>query len=192
MRGEETQLLGLLSNDAAAQLVCMPGTHCKWVKAEAGSIVAFRTYMTGEAFSLFSEHSILARLMNHEGAQEVDEWRAFDAGLERAAQVGYLLHHLFAVRTQGLFGNMAPAELRNYLSGILIGHEVLAAQAVENISGPAVLVGDAQLTARYERALAWRGIAYTRAPADIVVRGLTKIARVLGWLSPSAREEIRS
>ena len=33
MRGEETQLLGALGLDAAGEaLVCMPGTHSKWVR----------------------------------------------------------------------------------------------------------------------------------------------------------------
>ena len=36
MRGEETQLLGALSESFASgtQLVCMPGTHSKWVNVE--------------------------------------------------------------------------------------------------------------------------------------------------------------
>ena len=101
MRGEETQLLGLLLDDARAHLVCMPGTHCKWVRVAAGSIVGFHTYMTGEAFKLFAEQSILSRLMQPNGENDDDDWNAFDRGLDRAAQPGHLLHHLFAVRTQG-------------------------------------------------------------------------------------------
>jgi 2-dehydro-3-deoxygalactonokinase len=184
MRGEETQLLGLLQDHGDSRLACMPGTHCKWVNLASETIVGLRTYMSGEAFKLFAQHSILSRLMmpNSEG----DDWYAFEAGLERAAQPGHFLHHLFGVRTQGLFGNLRASQLESYLSGIVIGHEVLAARAIESIDGPVVLVGDGKLTARYERALARVGIAYTIAPEDIVVRGLTRIAQVVGWLDPAA------
>ncbi len=40
MRGEETQLLGLTSH-AGNQTVCMPGTHCKWVRLEGSTVVGF-------------------------------------------------------------------------------------------------------------------------------------------------------
>ena len=33
-------------------LVCIPGTHSKWVRIEAGRIVEFSTYMTGELYAL--------------------------------------------------------------------------------------------------------------------------------------------
>ena len=59
MRGEETQLLGVL-DPGFAGLVCIPGTHSKWIRIEAGEIVEFATYMTGELFSVISQHSILS------------------------------------------------------------------------------------------------------------------------------------
>jgi 2-dehydro-3-deoxygalactonokinase len=179
-------LLGLLQDDARTRVICMPGTHCKWVNVVGATIVGFRTYMTGEAFKLFSEQSILSRLMQPNGEADVHNWTAFDEGMARAAQPGHLLHHLFAVRTQGLFDNLEATALKSYLSGILVAHEVMAAQSPQRIDGPVVLVGDGKLTARYERALAWRGLAYQSAPEDIVVRGLTRVARAVGWLVPEA------
>src|SRR5690349_24776620 len=59
MRGEETQLLGVTESDFTG-LVCIPGTHSKWIGIEAGHVTAFTTYMTGELFSVVSQHSILA------------------------------------------------------------------------------------------------------------------------------------
>ena len=58
MRGEETQLLGVTEPDFTG-LVCIPGTHSKWVWIDAGSVVSFTTYMTGELFSVITQHSIL-------------------------------------------------------------------------------------------------------------------------------------
>src|SRR5690606_3566890 len=48
MRGEETQLLGLLAlRPEFSGTVCMPGTHSKWVQLEGGRVVGFATAMTG-------------------------------------------------------------------------------------------------------------------------------------------------
>ena len=66
MRGEETQLLGMI-DPAFTGLVCIPGTHSKWVKIEAGAIVEFATYMTGELFSVISQHSILSHAVEAAG-----------------------------------------------------------------------------------------------------------------------------
>src|SRR5215212_6605254 len=54
MRGEETQLLGVTEPDFSG-LVCIPGTHSKWVRIEDGQVVEFSTHMTGELFSVIAE-----------------------------------------------------------------------------------------------------------------------------------------
>src|SRR5258705_6442214 len=61
MRGEETQLLGALGIDAAGDaVVCMPGTHSKWVRTSGGSVEGFATFMTGELFGVVSRVTNLA------------------------------------------------------------------------------------------------------------------------------------
>src|SRR6185436_3238199 len=61
MRGEETQLLGALGVDAAGEaVVCMPGTHSKWVRANGGTVDRFATFMTGELFDVISRETILS------------------------------------------------------------------------------------------------------------------------------------
>ena len=185
MRGEETQLLGLIQLDglqAGSHVVCMPGTHCKWVRLHDGVIVEFSTYMTGELFKLLSEQSILGRLMVRNGDADVDDWAGFDAGIDRVQrESGHLMHQLFAVRTEGLFKRRPATALKSYLSGLLIGHELQAALQDVPASAPVVLVGDDRLTARYQRGLERRGVAVRHAPQDIVVAGLASIARAAGW-----------
>ena len=64
MRGEETQVMGVLARApqfASRATLVMPGTHSKWVQVQEGRIVDFQTYMTGELFAVLSEHSILGR-----------------------------------------------------------------------------------------------------------------------------------
>ena len=59
MRGEEVQIFGAMSLAGLTEgLFVLPGTHSKWATVRGGRIVGFRTFMTGEAFGLFSRHSI--------------------------------------------------------------------------------------------------------------------------------------
>jgi 2-dehydro-3-deoxygalactonokinase len=51
MRGEETQILGVLETLPKAAWICLPGTHSKWVEVRDGRIHSFTTHMTGEAFA---------------------------------------------------------------------------------------------------------------------------------------------
>ena len=54
MRGEETQILGALTLDPTLRrgrrLLCLPGTHTKWVLLEDGIMCEFLTALTGELF----------------------------------------------------------------------------------------------------------------------------------------------
>src|SRR6476660_4401847 len=119
MRGEETQVFGVLDAMGGSGLACLPGTHAKWVRVENGRIVGFTTHMTGEAFGALRGHTILGRMMRV----------PFDAGVRRSGDPGGLLHHIFGARALVLAGRLAETDAAAYLSGILIGHEVGAALA---------------------------------------------------------------
>jgi len=171
MRGEETQLLGLIPRlGPGHHRVCLPGTHSKWARVEDGAITGFRTAMTGELYGLMREHSTLAPVLR-DGAAEDDE--AFAAGLARAAEPGGLTHHLFGVRAAALAGDRAPASLPAFLSGLLIGHEIAGLGAGE---GPVHLVGTAALAARYATALTLSG-------REAVVHGEAVTAAVLAGIA---------
>lgn len=183
MRGEEVQIFGALG-DAPSGILCLPGTHSKWARVEAGAVAWFATSMTGEAFDVLRRHSILGRLMPAD-APPAQPCAAFDRGLARAAAGGGLLHHLFAVRADGLFGDVPAADLPAYLSGILIGAEVAAMREEAGRPRAMTLVCGPPLDALYERALAHAGIAATRVPVEpATVAGLTRIAD--SWLGDAA------
>ncbi|MGC1305554.1 MAG: 2-dehydro-3-deoxygalactonokinase, partial [Caulobacteraceae bacterium] len=82
MRGEETQLVGWLAQDPARRrgthLVCHPGTHAKWAVIADGRIERFVTAMTGELFSVLTQHSVL------KGGEGDAEGPGFDLGLAAA------------------------------------------------------------------------------------------------------------
>ena len=175
MRGEETKLVALaaMRDDA---LACLPGTHSKWARLEAGRVAHFTTHMTGEAFAALSQHTILART----SAEGPHSPAAFARGVARARQGGGLLHHLFGARTLHLMDRLAPAETRSFLSGLLIGHEVAAALA-ETGATRVELVGAAGLAALYAEALGLAGVTVRTRDPDLVAAGLHHIGRSLGW-----------
>ncbi|HTZ77715.1 MAG TPA: 2-dehydro-3-deoxygalactonokinase [Stellaceae bacterium] len=173
MRGEETQILGALDAIGPAATVCLPGTHSKYARLRDGRIEGFETHMTGEAFGVLWRHGILGRLGSTE---EVRDPAAFDAGVDRSAQTGGLLHHIFGVRARGLFGELPTESLASYLSGILIGHEIRAA----TVSSPVAVIGAAALAALYCRAFLRCGIEASVVPGEPAAMGLWRIAEAMG------------
>jgi 2-dehydro-3-deoxygalactonokinase len=176
MRGEEVQIFGALqlTGRDSATLV-LPGTHSKWVQVHSGHVMQFQTFMTGEVFALMSQHSILGKTLDLNGA--FDE-AIFLQGVDQSQQSGSVLHHLFAVRTLGLFDRLSTAQLPSYLSGLLIGEE-LRTQTVNADSGPVILIGSDTLTRRYSLALQQLGIACQSHGAEATWAGLHALASKL-------------
>lgn len=170
MRGEEVQVLGAIEDLPSAALVCLPGTHSKWVVVEDNEIIRFSTHMTGEMYALLKQHSILGRMME-EG--EID-FHAFAQGVARSGEPGGLLHHLFGVRTRGLMGELGAAASASYLSGILIGHELRAFEVKQ-----VYLLGTPELAALYARAAAALGIDTRTLDAEAGTRALFRLGVML-------------
>jgi 2-dehydro-3-deoxygalactonokinase len=176
MRGEETQVFGVMRAMGGSGLACLPGTHSKWVRVEADRIISFATHMTGETFGALRGHTILGRMMR-EGPSN---GAPFDEGVARSADRGGLLHHIFGARAQVLAGRLAETDAAAYLSGILVGHEVRAAMAGQQ--GAVVhVVGAPDLTTLYARAIAASGGFPERHDGEAAARGLALIAERAEW-----------
>jgi 2-dehydro-3-deoxygalactonokinase len=174
LRGEEVQVFGTVAGGADA-LLCLPGTHSKWVTVRAGAVTGFATAMTGELFATLRQHSLLAATTAE--AEVAPDDPAFLAGVAWAARPGGLTHHLFAARTRPLREAMAPADATAFLSGLLIGHEIAG---LAGTAGAVTLVGAPALCARYAAALTARGIASTTVDAETAtIAGLTRLAALL-------------
>jgi 2-dehydro-3-deoxygalactonokinase len=177
MRGEETQLAGLDAGSGVA-IAVLPGTHSKWARVEGGAIADFRTFMTGDAYGALLEHTILGRLATR-GTGTPDS-RAFGQGVARGLAGGELLHDAFCARTLALMGDLASDDVADWLSGLLIGHEIGAARAwvgaLPAETSPVAVIGSEALVERYRRALAQAGVDARPGPADAAVRGLWRIA----------------
>lgn len=155
MRGEETQIAGFLAlNPGFDGVLCLPGTHTKWVHLSAGEVVSFRTFMTGELFALLSTASVLRHSLAG------DDWNAdaFVEGMRDAmAKPESLAAALFTLRATHLLEDAAPGLLRARLSGLLTGAELAAARPYWLGQNVAVLGFEAQSRA-YRDALDELGV----------------------------------
>jgi 2-dehydro-3-deoxygalactonokinase len=184
MRGEETQVLGLVKvRPELGERACvvMPGTHSKWVQLTDGAVTGFRTRMTGETYALLRHQSVLARLMP--AADSAVHHEAFAAGVRAArdAQGHDLLAQIFSVRTLGLTQRMPAAALSDHLSGLLIGHELVA--GLRSADGPLALVGEPALCRRYALALDVLGATVVTAHANTACGGLWQLAVQARWVT---------
>ena len=163
MRGEETQIAGFLAlNDGWDGVICLPGTHTKWVHVSAGEIVSFQTFMTGEMFALLSDASVL----RHSVATMDWDDDAFDAGVSEAlSKPETLAARLFRLRADHLLHGTDAAKSRSRLSGLLIGAELAATRPFWLGQQLAVIGADA-LSKCYTTALSAQGLPVTQAKVD--------------------------
>jgi 2-dehydro-3-deoxygalactonokinase len=190
MRGEETQVVGALQLQPAlrdASCIVMPGTHSKWAQISDGRLMRFATHMTGELFAVLRTHSVLGRLMAGSSAGDFAE-HAFATGVDAARDYGHLgmSHQVFAARTLGVTGRAPASDLADYLSGLLVGHELRAGLAWRDAAGlsnaPLALVGSQVLCQRYALALQRFRAAPPLLLDNTAPAGLYQLARAAGML----------
>ena len=154
MRGEETQIAGLLAQEPNfSGVVCLPGTHSKWVRVRDGEVVGFSTFMTGELFSLLAEQSVLRHSIGVDGWDEEAFCDAVQSSIGEPAQVA---ERLFSLRAQSLICGLSRTEARSRLSGLLIGLELGGSARYWRGQNVAVL-GSGVLANTYTHALETQG-----------------------------------
>lgn len=147
MRGEETQIAGFLKDQPDySGVICLPGTHSKWVLIKNGFIEKFQTFMTGEIFSLLSEQSVLRHSLSNGLTNDL----AFlEAAKNAAANPDYVPRHLFNLRAAALLENQDDVIAGNRLSGMLIGQEIRAAKEYW-YNHTVVVIGTPNISDRYQ------------------------------------------
>lgn len=200
MRGEETQVLGILDSLPASEaakplLIGLPGSHSKWVRAVDGRIEHFDTFMTGEVYAALCSHTILGRTLQR---SDTFDAVAFDRGVAVSRSENGAagpLSTIFSSRTLGLTGVLSGAAQSDYLSGLLVGHEIVAlAQLLRQADAhlPAViLIGSDALIARYQRALDANGFAHVTLAEQATERGLWQVAVQAGLIQSSSSAAAR-
>lgn len=180
IRSEEVKSLGaLLHLKRDSGLLCIPGTHCKWVEIRDGKIIHFESALTGEIYGILSERGALAALFKLDKNALQKDMASFEQGLDMAGRGFDLLTDLWQVRAQKLRAQNPPADMRAYFSGIMIGHEIRQMAKLFPEKPPVVLLLDAGAKQQfYRRALEWQ-----EWPVDCEVDSETAVVAGLRALS---------
>lgn len=173
MRGEEVQIAGALAvRPGFDGVICLPGTHSKWVHVSAGEVVSFQTFLTGEMFALLSQVSVLRHGIAAEGWDAAAFAEALSEGQSRPER---LAARLFSLRSEALLEDLSPVTARARLSGLLIGAELAAARPYW-LGQPVLLIGAEAVAAPYAQALAAQGITAEHLPgAACSLAGLSRL-----------------
>ena len=172
MRGEETQIKGILDkNKKFDGIICLPGTHTKWVRISAGEIISFQTFMTGELFSLLSERSVLKQSVSKSGWNEFFFKSAVD---EIISDNKLLATKLFSLRGEFMLNSLDEVEARNRLSGYLIGLELSGSRPYW-LGEKVYIIGECNISLAYEVALKAQGVFVQMNKSSSSLDGLKAI-----------------
>ena len=177
MRGEETQIAGFLArNPHWDGVLCLPGTHTKWVHISADEIVSFQTYMTGELFAAISGQTVLRHSVATDGWDDDAFATGVADGMSRPERIATTL---FSLRAEGLLHAMSPETARARLSGLLIGAELAGARPYW-LGQKIAVIGAGRISSLYIKALAAQGAAAEQVQGDsVTLAGLTAAYRRL-------------
>ncbi|WFU48245.1 2-dehydro-3-deoxygalactonokinase [Sinorhizobium terangae] len=182
MRGEETQLLGAAGTlGTGRHLVCMPGTHSKWVRLNGDTVEGFSTFMTGELFDVVSRHSILSHAVADGGVFAGNDPAFVEAVSEAARNPALATNLLFSVRAGQLLHGLSATDAKARLSGTLIGIEIAGALATAGSIDGICLVASGPLGALYRAALQSQGLKVQHVDADDAVRAGLSAAACAIW-----------
>ncbi|MDY8107882.1 2-dehydro-3-deoxygalactonokinase [Fulvimarina sp. 2208YS6-2-32] len=177
MRGEETQIAGFLAQEPAFDgVLCLPGTHTKWVRVSGGEITGLRTFMTGELFALLSTRSVLRHSVGGDAFDAADFRRAVSGIVDDPAG---LAARLFSIRAGSLLDGDDPGRSRATLSGLLIGAE-LAASADIWKGRNVCIIGAGGLSDLYRQAIETKQVSVRTVSGDgMTLAGLVAAYREL-------------
>ncbi|WP_275789242.1 2-dehydro-3-deoxygalactonokinase [Pararhizobium gei] len=182
MRGEETQLLGAMAElGGGSHLVCMPGTHSKWVRITDGTVEGFSTFMTGELFDVIAKHSILSHAVAEGGHFDSTDAAFLEAVAQAAKHPALATNLLFTVRSGQLLHGLSAKAAKAKLSGTMLGLEIAGALAAARPTGDSVsVIVSGGLTELYRDALSALDLNPAIIDADDAVRhGLAAAANAI-------------
>ena len=185
MRGEETQLAGLLARRPDfCGVACLPGTHTKWARIADGKITAFTTLMSGEMFYLCAQVSVLRSAISS-APGEWDESAFVEALRTTFTHPEKIAAALFSIRAESVLRDLPSPVARARLSGYWLGLEIAATRAYWHDAGTVAIIGEPMLCRQYQRALAeQKVVGEILAAQEMTLAGLLNISRATGagWL----------
>ena len=179
IRGEEVQIIGLMSKiEQEKQLVCLPGTHSKWLEIDEDNIIdSFTTVMSGDFFSAICTSTIMAMMLDSPQAFSHDD---FQKGVELSARPGGIMAHMFKVRGALLFNQIQPEHIESMISGIVIGSEIHSMKEVYNTNAKIQVIGSDSLGEKYSLAFEMLAIAHQVHDGDsLSLEGMKFLANTM-------------
>jgi 2-dehydro-3-deoxygalactonokinase len=167
MRGEETQIAGFLAAAPGFDgVLCLPGTHSKWVQISAEEVVSFRTFMTGEMFDLLSGQSVLRHSVSEDGT---DPDAFAEAVSETISRPEMLAQRLFSIRAGHLLDGTSGGTGARAAVGLPDRRGTGGRAAL--LAGPGCgRRGRTRLAEVYATALATQGVTARSSDADPLTR----------------------
>lgn len=136
MRGEETEIVGLMGDDAEECTYILPGSHSKIIKTdECGRVVDFSTMLTGEMIASLSSNTILKDAVDL-SISEYDS-DALKFGYSYADEHG-LNKALFKVRILKNVMKNSPREVYSFFIGACLSGEIAEILALDT---PKIVIG---------------------------------------------------
>ena len=140
MRGEETEIMGILEDSGEGALYILPGSHSKHISVDAsGRIVAFKTMMSGELFAAVMQNTILrdAADFEHNEIREGELCRGFEYCREHGVNEA-----LFKTRILKNLLGATKEDCYSFLLGTVLCDEV--AEAIKTPESTLVISGQKQ------------------------------------------------
>lgn len=141
MRGEETELMGIIQADCGECIYILPGLHSKIIQVdEKGRIVDFSTMMTGEMISALSQQTILKDAVDLQLSELDGEYLlkghdcAHEEGINKA---------LFKTRVLKNFFDCDKRQVYSFFLGVALRADI--AQIIQNNAKTVVLGGRRQI-----------------------------------------------
>ncbi len=124
MRGEETELIGILNNEYGDCIYVLPGSHSKVIKTDAkGRIISFSTMLTGEMIAALSQNTILKDSvdLNAGNINKTYLLKGYDY-----AQMNGINNALFKVRILKDIFNKSKEDVYSFFIGVVLCDEILS------------------------------------------------------------------
>lgn len=123
MRGEETEIMGILNSEYGSCIYVLPGSHSKVIKTDAdGKITDFATMLTGEMIDSLYQNTILRDALDFNNSKSDGEYllKGFDCCVESGINKA-----LFKVRVlKNIFG-CNKDQIYSFFLGVVLCEEIL-------------------------------------------------------------------
>ena len=128
MRGEETELMGLINGADEEMLYILPGSHSKHILTKGSAITDFRTFLTGEMIGAIANSTILrdAVDLNLSGVDE----NFLLLGYDTARKLG-IGQALFKTRILKNVFSATRHQCYNFFMGVILESEISALEKSE-------------------------------------------------------------